>query len=124
MVIIVIIKIRQLIYVHTCVVQVNANGVISLSSDFDDSVAHPLPLTGTDKIIAPYWADVDITGTGDIYYRQTTDDDLLARATEQIRTAFPYSQVVSVENLLVATWDRVGYYPEGTDKVKCLYMHL
>jgi len=97
---------------------VNANGVISFVHPFGDSVTHPLPLTGdSNRLIAPYWADADIRGTGDIYYRQTSDYNLLARATEQITTAFPGLQDVSVDNLLIATWDRVGYYPKGTDKV-------
>ena len=73
-------------------------------------------------IIAPYWADVDIRGTGDIYYRQTADPYLLARATSEIRAAFPLSQHVVITNLLIATWDKVGYYSQNTDKVLlCVY---
>ena len=68
-------------------------------------------------MIAPYWADVDTTGTGQIYYRQTTNSTLLARATNEIRMAFPTSQNVNVTNLLIATWDSVGYYDSRTDKV-------
>ena len=98
--------------------QVNTNGVISFSTYFDGSTSHLFPLSGTDKIIAPFWADVDTTGIGIIHYRQTTDNNLLARATKQIRTAFPNVQVASVEYLLIATWDAVGYYPEHPDKVR------
>ena len=68
-------------------------------------------------IIAPYWADVDTRGTGNVYYRQTTDPILLARATSEIRTAFPESSNVTIINLLIATWNRVGYYLRNTDKV-------
>jgi len=100
-------------------VQVNVNGVISLSADFDDYFTHLLPLRGADKIIAPYWADVDTTVTGNIYYRQTSDSILLDRANEQIGAAFPISlDVISVENLLIATWDRVGYHSHQDDKVR------
>ena len=74
-------------------------------------------------IIAPYWADVDTRGTGDIYYRQTADPHLLARATSEIRAAFPLSQHVVITNLLIATWDRVGYYSRSTDKV-LLYVRI
>ena len=97
----------------------NVDGVISLGDNFRTS-GTPLflPLGGTDKIIAPFWADVDISGTGNVYYRQTTDPSLLARATSEIRAAFPDSQIVSVDNLFITTWDRVGYYPRQTDKVR------
>ena len=67
------------------------------------------------RYIAPYSYDVDTRGIGDIYYRQTTDPSLLARATIEIQTAFSVS--LNVSNLFIATWDRVGYYPSGTDRV-------
>ena len=73
-----------------------------------------LPLS-EHKIIAPYWADVDIIGTGNIYYRQTTDPSLLTRANSEIRAAFPES--LNISSLLIATWNRVGYYFQHTEKV-------
>ena len=69
------------------------------------------------RIIAPYWADVDTRGTGDIYYRQTTDPSLLARAISEIRAAFPILQNVTITNMFIATWDSVGYYYRNTNKV-------
>ena len=103
--------------------QVSDNGVIILGSvlTFDSSTPRSFPLRESEKIIAPYWADVDTSETGNIYYRQTTDPSLLARATSEIRAAVPTSQNVTITNLLIATWDRVGYYYRGTDKV-CMYM--
>ena len=107
-------------YVSLLSVQVNANGVVSFSYPFVESSVLLFPLTGDDVIIAPFWADVDITGTGDIYYRQTTDSGLLARANSEIQKAFPAAEDVSIQNLLIATWDRVGYYPQQTDKVRII----
>ena len=98
--------------------QVNADGVISLGRAYSTFTPRSLPLTGTDKIIAPYWADVDTRGTGDIYYRQSTDHSLLTRATDEIRAAFPESRNVTITNLFIATWDSVGYYYQSTDKVR------
>ena len=76
-----------------------------------------LPLSGSDQIIAPYWADVDTRGTGQIFYRQSTNASLLIRATNEIRAALPASQGVNIQNLLIATWNNVGYYYYNTDKV-------
>ena len=109
------------IFLHskcTYYLQVNANGVVSLDRRYFTSTPRSLPLTGTNKIIAPYWADVDTRGTGNIYYRQTTDPDLLARATSEIRAVFPMSQSVTITNMFIATWDSVGYYSRSTDKVR------
>ena len=79
-----------------------------------------LPLNGTDstkQIIASYWADVDTSGTGQIFYRQSTDPSLIARATSEIQAAFPASENVTIESLVIVTWDKVGYYDSNTDKV-------
>ena len=72
-------------------------------------------------LIAPYWADVDTKEIGDIYYRQTTDPSLLARATSEIRAAFPTSGNVTIKSLLIATWDNVGYWFQKLDKVLLQY---
>jgi len=75
-----------------------------------------LPLRNP-RFIAPYWADVDIRETGEIYYRQTDNPVLLARATNELQTAFPMSQNLNITNLLIVTWDAVGYFSRGIDKV-------
>jgi len=100
--------------------QINDNGLIS----FDNYLYYQLhtpksfPLSGRHKIIAPYWADVDIRRSGQVFYRQTTDPYLLARATSEIRTAFSIHQNFTIQNLLIATWYRVGYYDQHYDKVR------
>ena len=67
--------------------------------------------------MAPYWANVDLTGIGEVFYRQTTNPDLLARATNEIRAAFPVYHYITMKNLVIATWYRVGYYRRNVDKV-------
>ena len=95
----------------------NTNGVISLDWSFTSSSVRSFPLGGIDKIIAPYWADVDTRGTGRIFYRQTTDPSLLARASSEIQAAYPLSQNIEITNLFIVTWDAVGYYDYEIDKV-------
>ena len=75
------------------------------------------PLDNSQELIAPYWADVDTRGTGIIWYRDTTDPDLLERADSEIRQAFPTLLRYESEFLFIATWDHVGYYKERTNKV-------
>jgi len=98
--------------------QVNFNGVISVGGFFTASTPSSLPLSRPAKIIAPYWADVDIGGTGNIYYRESKDPILLTRATGEIRAAFPLLNNVKITDLFIATWDSVGYFYNGTDKVR------
>ena len=97
--------------------QINDNGIISFSDRFNVRTPVSLPLSGTQQIIAPYWADVDTRRAGQIFYRQTTNATLLSRATNEIRAAFPTSQNMTVQGLLIATWYKVGYYYYNADKV-------
>ena len=111
-----------LIYICLCI-QVGDNGIISLGTLYNSNTPNSFPIS-LQHIIAPYWADVDLRGTGQVYYRQTTDPALLRRAVNQIRVAFPASQNQTITNLLIVTWDSVGYYAFNTDKVSnCINVH-
>ena len=97
--------------------QVESNGVVSFNTPLDRYSSVPLPISGR-SFIAPYWADVDLRGIGEIYYRQTTNSVLLARATNEVNTLFPNQQSTNITNLFIVTWDTVGYYPHGIDRVR------
>ena len=97
--------------------QINDNGVISFDYSFYTRTPVSLPLSGSQKIIAPYWADVDINGTGEIFYRESTDPSLLARASREIQKALSMTKNIEIKSLLIATWNAVGYYYLNTDKV-------
>ena len=77
----------------------------------------PFPLGNGLQLIAPYWGDVDTTGTGLVWYRETDRPDLLDRAQQLIRIFFPDQQEFEAISIFVATWDRVGYFSSHTDKV-------
>jgi len=62
------------------------------------------------KYVAPYWADADNFGNGEVFYRQTTDPTLLQRATAEIRAAFPIQNDVTMKSLLIVTWYRTIPY--------------
>ena len=68
-------------------------------------------------MIAPFWADVDTSNAGTLWFRVSTAADLLERAGDMIHTAFVRNNEFAPSLLLIATWDGVGYYEEGTDKV-------
>ena len=103
--------------------QISENGVIRFGSRNYAGTPISFSLIGGIQLIAPYWADVDTRGSGTIFYRQTNDPSLLARATSEIRAAFPESINITIQNLLIATWYRVGYYYQGSDKVRTIYTH-
>ena len=95
--------------------------MISFNRPFNYSVPSSFPITG-DRFIAPFWANIDIRRTGNIYYRQIYDFhhdyDLLYITSYIIRDTFPGYDHFRVTNLFVITWDAVGYHPLHSDKVK------
>ena len=95
----------------------NTNGAISFTHPISQYTPDSFPTNATEEIIAPYWADVDIRGTGNIGYRETRDPDLLQKAEYDIRRAFPTIRFSS-EYIFIATWDHVGYYSSRVNKVK------
>ena len=76
-------------------------------------------MDGNRKIIAPFWADVDTRGVGQVWHHHSTNETNLRRAASEIRAAYPYqeSSDFKVINLFIATWKEVGYYNQKKNKV-------
>ena len=76
------------------------------------------PLSYAVPVIAPFWADVDTEGTGNVWYGQTIREDMLMKVKEIVAKAFPsHPPFNASEVLFIATWDKVGYYSSHIDKV-------
>lgn len=80
------------------------------------------PLSSPLPLVAPYWADVDTSGTGTVWYRQTVSKEALERAQYDVTrdpTLFPSLDLSDFTPTLVviATWDHVGYFSRKTDRV-------
>lgn len=97
----------------------STNGLIALDSldgdlvaftpvNFSTGVPHPL--------IAPFWADVDTNGIGNIFFWSTTQQMLLNNASKIINDAFSGSNF-DPQYLIIVTWLEVGYFRAHTDKV-------
>ena len=97
--------------------QLHINGGISFTNSSITFTTDPLPLDGDRSLLAVFWADVDTRGTGDVWYRQSTDPLLFDRANTEIRTAFPYQAPFSATLLYIFTWDRVGYFNSTVNQV-------
>lgn len=93
--------------------QVNNNGDLSFGDPWLAFTPTAFP-TSSIPLVAPFQADVDTRGTGTVWYRLTHDASLLAKAVNDIPTS---SGTFSPQWLFIATWDHVGYFNYGTDKV-------
>ena len=116
-------KFSQLIYAwlstlcyFLLILQVSNNGYISLNGYTGGYTPRPFPYRSIKPIIAPYWADIDTrSGSGRVYYGETTSSSLRSRAAALVRRIYQVS--FSPTHLFIATWYNVGYYNRHTNRV-------
>ena len=94
----------------------NTNGLLSFGTAVSVFSSDPFPVMGP-GLVAPFWADVDTRGTGEVYYRETNDTLLLSNVTLEIRRDFENFTDFTPTTLFIATWDEVGYFDNNTDLV-------
>ncbi|XP_066494913.1 sushi, nidogen and EGF-like domain-containing protein 1 [Tiliqua scincoides] len=95
---------------------VNNNGVVSFGVNVSQYTPDPFPLDGGTPFVAPYWADVNNVLGGNVYWRQTQDQQTLSRCTADINQYFPEIPFTAIW-AFVATWDRVAYFGTASKKV-------
>ena len=95
----------------------NNNGLLSFDGAVSQFTPQSFPLGDGRMVVAPYWGDVDTTGTGSVWYRETSNASLLAKAKSDIRAAFVNQMFFEPTTLFIATWDHVGYFSSKTDLV-------
>ncbi|KAG5890814.1 hypothetical protein JTB14_008255 [Gonioctena quinquepunctata] len=96
-------------------VYVNNNGFLSFQTEIPQFINIEFPLDY--PIIAPFYSNVDTRLTGSVSYYQTDKPGLLQRATENIHDSFLNCANFQATNLFIVTWEGVGYYNRGNDKV-------
>lgn len=106
--------------------QVNNDGDITFGDSLDFCIPQAFPLSGV-PIIAPFWADVDTSYGGAVYYRETTDYGMTSKAVNEIPSAS--SSGFFPSHVTIVTWLDVEYCCSSHDKVSkiscaflCMYM--
>ncbi|XP_005107855.2 protein mesh [Aplysia californica] len=98
---------------------VNNNGVISFLQELRTYRPENFPLSDATPIIAPYWADVDISkSNGTVWYRETRDPNILSQATREIRGYHSAYKNFRAYWVFVATWEDVGFYGAHKEGLK------
>jgi len=97
------------------ILQVSINGYLSFSSRsaYSTTVGFPFKNPGV-KLICPFWANVDTTAGGAVYYRDASGSTTI---DNEIRRYFRSAASFTSTWVLIATWQNVGYYDNHADKV-------
>ncbi|XP_078360273.1 sushi domain-containing protein 2-like isoform X2 [Oculina patagonica] len=92
---------------------VNTNGVISFLVQVSQYTPDAFPLGDNRRLVAPFWADVNTGIGGDVFYRETTDPNLLQQASDDVTATFVDQRKFKATWLLIATWYEVAFYGAG-----------
>ncbi|XP_061607135.1 alpha-tectorin isoform X3 [Phyllopteryx taeniolatus] len=91
-------------------IYINNNGVISFNEHVSQFTPEAFPLSDSRSFIAPLWADVHNGIRGDVYYRETTQPQILERATHDVRRHFKNIPNFTATWAFVTTWHQVTFY--------------
>ncbi|KAM4544548.1 alpha-tectorin isoform 1-T1 [Odontesthes bonariensis] len=91
-------------------IYVNNNGVISFNVQVSQFTPEAFPLSDSRSFIAPLWADVHNGIRGDVYYRETTEPEILERATRDVQKHFKNIPTFKATWAFIATWHQVTFY--------------
>ena len=99
---------------------VNENGLVSFLTEISTFYSVQFPMEY--PIIAPFYADIDTRGVGQVYWRASSLPEDTSRAANLVQQY--YQGNFSPKEVLVVTWDQVGYYEEQTDKTNMVQLIL
>ncbi|NXG14871.1 SNED1 protein, partial [Grallaria varia] len=89
---------------------VNNNGIISFLKEVSQFTPVAFPISKDRRVVAAFWADVDNRRAGDVYYRESTEQPILERASRDIVQYFPEFPGFSAQWVFIATWYRVTFF--------------
>ncbi|NXN16557.1 SNED1 protein, partial [Indicator maculatus] len=89
---------------------VNNNGIISFLKEVSQFTPVAFPISKDRRVVAAFWADVDNRQAGDVYYRESTEQPILERASRDIVQYFPEFPEFSARWVFIATWYRVTFF--------------
>uniref|UniRef100_A0A8C9N010 Sushi, nidogen and EGF like domains 1 n=1 Tax=Serinus canaria TaxID=9135 RepID=A0A8C9N010_SERCA len=89
---------------------VNNNGIISFLKEVSQFTPVAFPISKDRRVVAAFWADVDNRRAGEIYYRESTEQPILDRASRDIAQYFPEFPGFSAQWVFIATWYRVTFF--------------
>ncbi|EDV23993.1 uncharacterized protein TRIADDRAFT_57765 [Trichoplax adhaerens] len=108
----VILKVDYFFYnKHYKTIQVHTNGIITLGTGATSMIAINFNLDSIRiPIICPFADHIDTRGTGVIYYREDSTEQLLSQVSTNIQKSFTGASTFVAQRAFIATWENVGFY--------------
>lgn len=93
----------------------NSNGLVSFNNEMPTFFNVPFPLDY--PALTAFYANIDLRGSGQVYYREARDPRTLSLANDLVARFYPRLRgQFAAASVFVATWHRVGYYKKNADR--------
>ncbi|KAF6039100.1 Ndg [Bugula neritina] len=96
-------------------VWISTNGLISFDGPLKEYAGELFPLGR--EVVAPFYADIDTTSSGDVFYRETKEEAELNQAASDISKVFRPDEAFQPASLLIVTWVNVGAFYQRFTKL-------
>ena len=73
------------------------------------------------QLIAPFYADIDTRGVGQVYWRASQQQEDITRAANLVAQYYDDKDFTPRE-VVVVSWDQVGYFDSKTDKTNMIQL--
>ncbi|XP_035986707.1 LOW QUALITY PROTEIN: alpha-tectorin, partial [Fundulus heteroclitus] len=97
---------------HYSQIFLNNNGDLTFDAPWSSYIPEQFPRHGGRDIIAPFWADLDNTRSGNISYFQRSSGPVLQQVSDDINVYFP-ALSFHANWVFIATWENVAYFNEN-----------
>ena len=98
---------------------VNENGLVSFLTEISTFYSVQFPMEY--PVIAPFYADIDTRGVGQVYWRASDQAEDIDRAANLVKQYYEGARFQPQE-VVVISWDQVGYFDSRTDKTNMLQL--
>lgn len=88
---------------------VNTNGDITFANSLSTFTPSAFP-SSSFVMIAGFWTDIITTNEGQIWYKLSTNPDLLNRTGSDVQSGFPGQEDFIPSFVFIVTWSEVPYY--------------
>ncbi|KRZ15399.1 EGF-like domain-containing protein, partial [Trichinella zimbabwensis] len=87
-------------------VYISKDGVIGFSPNFAES--KPIAFPAGEKVLAIFWTPSSLGDIGKVYFRETTDPQILSLAASEVQLQYNYDSSFTPSSVFIVTWENLA----------------
>ncbi|XP_003378491.1 putative calcium binding EGF domain protein [Trichinella spiralis] len=87
-------------------VYISKDGVIGFSPNFAES--KPTAFPSGEKVLAIFWTPSSLGDIGKVYFRETTDPQILSLAASEVQLQYNYDSSFTPSSVFIVTWENLA----------------